>query len=107
MNERRVAAVTESVRENRTEVTPGESRGLMVLLSSTLVRRGIAAAAGALVACSFAPIDWWPLAVLCPAVLMWLWQGTTPREAAWLGFWFNAGTFAAGTYWLYISIHLR
>ncbi len=29
-----------------------------------------------------------------------------PREAAWLGFWFNSGTFAAGTYWLYVSIHV-
>jgi apolipoprotein N-acyltransferase len=37
---------------------------------------------------------------------VWLWQGATPREGAWLGFWFNAGTFAAGTYWLYISIHI-
>ena len=36
---------------------------------------------------------------------MWLWQGATPRAAARLGFWFNVGTFAAGTYWLYISIH--
>ena len=71
-----------------------------------LFRRALAAVAGALLACSFAPIDWWPLAVLCPAVLMWLWQGATPREGAWLGFWFNAGTFAAGTYWLYISIHI-
>ena len=34
---------------------------------------------------------------------MWLWEGATPREAAWLGFWFNVGTFAAGTYWLYIG----
>jgi len=39
-------------------------------------------------------------------MLMWLWQGATPRVAAWLGFWFNAGTFAAGTYWLYISIRI-
>ena len=37
---------------------------------------------------------------------MYLWQGAPPREAAWLGFWFNVGTFAAGTYWLYISIHM-
>jgi len=37
---------------------------------------------------------------------MLLWQGATPRVAAWLGFWFNAGTFAAGTYWLYISIRI-
>ena len=39
-----------------------------------------------------------------PAVLMWLWDGATPRRAAVLGFWFNAGTFSVGTYWLYISL---
>jgi apolipoprotein N-acyltransferase len=66
----------------------------------------IALVAGALLACAFAPLDWWPLAIVCPAVLMWLWDGAKPREAAWLGFWFNSGTFAAGTYWLYISIHI-
>jgi apolipoprotein N-acyltransferase len=43
--------------------------------------------------------------VLCPAVLFALWDGTTPRRAAALGFCFGAGTFAAGTYWLYTSIH--
>src|SRR5262249_51279801 len=56
--------------------------------------------------CSFAPLQWWPLAIACPAVLMGLWQGAKPREAAWLGFWFNTGTFGAGTYWLYVSIHV-
>ena len=35
---------------------------------------------------------------------MWLWDGATPRRAAVLGFWFNAGTFSVGTYWLYIAI---
>ena len=69
-------------------------------------RHATAFVAGALLACAFAPLNWWPLAVLCPAVLMWLWHGADPRQAACLGFWFNAGTFAAGTYWLYISIHL-
>ncbi|MBV8145387.1 MAG: apolipoprotein N-acyltransferase, partial [Gammaproteobacteria bacterium] len=47
----------------------------------------------------------WPLAVLSPALLMWLWQGAAAREAARLGFWFSFATFAAGTYWLYISVH--
>ena len=69
-------------------------------------RRLIALAAGALLACGFAPLEWWPLAIICPAILMYLWEGATPREAAWLGFCFNAGTFAAGTYWLYVSIHV-
>src|SRR5688572_16736357 len=36
-----------------------------------------------------------------------LWDGATPRRAAVLGFWFNFGTFAFGTYWLYISLHLN
>ena len=44
------------------------------------------------------------MAILMPAALIWLWEGATPRRAAVLGFWFNAGTFSVGTYWLYIAI---
>src|SRR5215475_740113 len=73
--------------------------------SSALARALLALAAGGLLAASFAPLNLWPLAVLSPALLMWLWQSATPREAARLGFWFSFATFAAGTYWLYISIH--
>lgn len=66
----------------------------------------IALIAGALLAAAFAPIGFWPLAIISPAVLMALWDRATPRQAAHLGFWFNVGTFAAGTYWLYVSIHV-
>lgn len=65
-----------------------------------------AAVAGALLALAFAPYEIWPLAVLCPAVLMTLWQGATPRQAGWQGFAFGFGTFTAGTWWLYVSIHI-
>ncbi|HEY3809594.1 MAG TPA: apolipoprotein N-acyltransferase [Steroidobacteraceae bacterium] len=65
----------------------------------------IALAAGALLACSFAPLNWWPLAVLCPALLMWLWEAGTARRAAWSGLCFGAGTFGLGTCWLYVSVH--
>jgi apolipoprotein N-acyltransferase len=65
----------------------------------------IALAAGALLACAFAPLELWPLALLCPALLMWLWEGAAPRRAAWSGFWFGVGTFGLGTWWLYVSIH--
>jgi apolipoprotein N-acyltransferase len=65
----------------------------------------LAAAAGAALSLAFAPFSWWPLAILSPAILLYLWQDASPRAAAWLGFYFNAGTFAVGTYWLYISIH--
>ncbi|MGH8217694.1 MAG: apolipoprotein N-acyltransferase [Steroidobacteraceae bacterium] len=74
-------------------------------LESTAARAVLAAAAGVILAAGFAPLQWWPLAILCPLALIALWQGASPRSAAWSGFWFNAGTFAAGTYWLYISIH--
>jgi apolipoprotein N-acyltransferase len=62
--------------------------------------------AGALLSLAFAPAGLWPLAILMPAALMWLWDGASPRRAAVLGFWFNFGTFSVGTYWLYISLRL-
>ena len=60
---------------------------------------------GALLTCSWAPLQWWPLAIVCPAVLMYLWDFSTPRHAAWLGFWFNFGTFCTGIYWIYTGVH--
>ncbi len=71
-------------------------------------RRGrvLALPLGAALALAFAPSQLWPLAVVLPAALFLAWQGVAPREAAWRGFLFTAGTFAAGTYWLYHSIHL-
>jgi apolipoprotein N-acyltransferase len=55
---------------------------------------------------AFAPYDQWWLAMLSPAVLFALWaRADTPREGTWLGFAFGLGLYAAGTWWLYISIH--
>jgi apolipoprotein N-acyltransferase len=68
--------------------------------------RWLALPAGALLALAFAPANLVLLAFLCPAVLFVLWHDTSPREAAWRGFLFTSGTFLAGTYWLYHSIHL-
>jgi apolipoprotein N-acyltransferase len=62
--------------------------------------------AGAAIALAFAPFGWWPVAYVAPAVLFVAWQDATPRRAAWLGFLFTSGTFLAGTYWLYHSIHV-
>ncbi len=74
--------------------------------ASARVRALLALGAGLGVAGSFAPLNLWPLALLAPAVLMWLWQDASPRESARLGFWFSFATFAAGTYWLYFSVHI-
>jgi apolipoprotein N-acyltransferase len=71
-----------------------------------LLSCGMAALAGVALTGAFAPLGYWPLALLSPAVLLWLWRDApTPRAAAWLGFWFSVGTFSVGTWWLYISIH--
>lgn len=83
-------------RRARTRVVPADRR----------IRLAIALASGALLSCAFAPLGWWPLALACPALLILIWEGATPREAALYGFLFGAGTFATGTYWLYISIHV-
>ena len=65
-----------------------------------------ALALGALQSFAFAPYAFAPLGILCLAGLWWLWQGATPRRAALTGFAFAAGLFLAGTYWLYMSIHV-
>jgi apolipoprotein N-acyltransferase len=69
------------------------------------VRLLVAAADGALLTLAFAPFGFWPLAIACPLLLMWLWRDASPCFAAWLGFVFGFGCFAAGTWWIYISVH--
>jgi apolipoprotein N-acyltransferase len=60
---------------------------------------------GAVLALAFAPFGIWPLAIVCPSLLFLAWQDASPRRAAAIGFWFQSGTFLAGTYWLYHSVH--
>ncbi|MEO6081221.1 MAG: apolipoprotein N-acyltransferase [Steroidobacteraceae bacterium] len=68
--------------------------------------RAIAMLAGAALTAAFAPHDVWCLALLCPAMLVGLWtRAASAREGAWLGFAFGLGLYAAGTWWLFISIH--
>jgi len=109
MSSRRLAAVAAAAREDAAHVpvaaaTPPLLRALAG--HAVLIRRLLAFGTGALLACAFAPFEWWPLAILCPAVLMWLWEEAPPRQAAWTGFWFSFGTFLAGTYWVYVSVHV-
>ena len=60
---------------------------------------------GAALAFAFAPFEWWPLGILCPAYLFLLWRDAAPKRAAKAGFLFTAGNYLAGTYWLYHSIY--
>jgi len=67
--------------------------------------RPVAAVAGAALTLTFAPFGYWWLAPLLLALLFLLVDGASARERALRGFWFGAGSFATGTYWLYNSIH--
>jgi apolipoprotein N-acyltransferase len=74
-------------------------------LLSTRLAVGLSLPVGAAVSLAFAPFNWWPLAILGTAYLFAVWHVATPRRAGWSGFLFTAGTFLAGTYWLYHSVY--
>jgi apolipoprotein N-acyltransferase len=65
----------------------------------------IALAAGVVTLGGFAPWSWWPLAVLGPASLLWLWRDATPRAAVLAGWGYGLGLFGAGVSWVYVSLH--
>lgn len=61
--------------------------------------------AGAVLTLSFAPFNFFPLAILSPAILLFLWLGITPLRAFWRGWLFGLGFFATGVYWVFISVN--
>lgn len=65
----------------------------------------LAFVAGTLVPLSFAPVYWWPLALLSAAVFYVLLDGSTPRRAAQLAWCYGFGLYGVGASWVYVSIH--
>jgi len=66
----------------------------------------VAVAAGAACSLAFAPAAFFPLGIVCPAILFLLWEGAPPRRAAFLGLCYGAGLFLSGTYWIYTAVHV-
>ncbi|MGC8697233.1 MAG: apolipoprotein N-acyltransferase [Halothiobacillus sp.] len=66
----------------------------------------IALLAGAALPLAFAPVGFWPLSLLSPALLLLLLQGCAPRRAFVLGWVFGLGQFGVGVSWLYESFTL-
>ena len=66
----------------------------------------IAALAGALMVCSFAPLEWWFIAPVSMACLFYFWSTNTPKKAAFYGFYFGFGLFIAGVSWVYVSLKI-
>lgn len=54
---------------------------------------------------AFAPYHFSLIAIIIPAVLLFIWLKETPKKAFWLGYIFGMGFFGAGVYWVYISVH--
>lgn len=65
----------------------------------------LALAAGALMPLALAPFDLWPLALLSIAVHYLGLRQLTARQALARGWCYGFGSFAAGTSWVYVSIH--
>jgi apolipoprotein N-acyltransferase len=63
--------------------------------------------AGGLTVFAFAPFGWWPLQILALALLFGpLLSEDSPRTAARSGWLFGMASIAAGTHWLYVSMHV-
>lgn len=66
----------------------------------------LAALGGVLSVAGFAPWNAFPLTILSLALLFHLFsRHNSPRDAAWLGFFFGLGMFGAGIGWIYIALH--
>ncbi|HWI97636.1 MAG TPA: apolipoprotein N-acyltransferase [Burkholderiales bacterium] len=61
--------------------------------------------AGAATVLAFAPLGFFPLALLTFGLLAHFWIGATPRQAFWSGYAFGLGLFGAGVSWVYVSLH--
>ncbi len=76
--------------------------------------------AGALLPFAFAPFHFWPLAILSPAYLLWVWShsrldpfvcfktkylNSEPKRAFLTGFIYGLGLFGVGVSWVFVSIH--
>lgn len=87
--------------EAGTSVQCAERSKLMVLMFI------ISIISGALLPLAFAPLNFWPLGLLSPALQLALWQNrqVTPKRAFWLGWGYGLGMFGVGVSWVFVSIH--
>jgi apolipoprotein N-acyltransferase len=65
----------------------------------------VALLAGAVTPLAFAPLGWWPLAMVGPALLFTLWLFSDLRNSTRRGAMFGVGFFGVGISWVFISIH--
>jgi apolipoprotein N-acyltransferase len=64
----------------------------------------IAFIAGAATVLAFAPLSYYPLALVAGMLLARQWSNASPRACFLAGFWFGLGFFLAGVSWVYVSM---
>lgn len=69
-----------------------------------LLGRGITFALGLAFTAGFAPLGLSQVVIVVLVPLLYAMQSASLRDAAAYGFWFGAGAFLSGTYWIYISV---
>ena len=62
--------------------------------------------AGAILPLAFSPVNFYLIAHLSPAVLLYSFLFVTPQRAAWLGWWFGMGFFGVGVSWGFVAIYV-
>lgn len=67
--------------------------------------RVITLLAGAMLPLAFAPVAWFPLAILSPAILFFLCSQASPRQALISGYLFGVGFFGVGISWVSVSFY--
>ncbi|WP_455199095.1 apolipoprotein N-acyltransferase, partial [Kaarinaea lacus] len=65
----------------------------------------LSALMGGLLPLAFAPVNLYPLAIISPAILFWLWLESTPRRAFALGYLYGLGFFGVGVSWVAVSFY--
>ncbi|PMH37480.1 apolipoprotein N-acyltransferase [Vibrio sp. 10N.286.49.B3] len=69
-----------------------------------LLRPLAAVFVGACTTLAFAPYQYWIVAILSPAILLWLIHNQTRKQALAIGYAWGFGQFATGISWVYVSI---
>ncbi len=65
----------------------------------------IALVSGLLLPLSFAPVSFWPIAILCLTSLAFILQEKTAKQCMTIGFIFAIGMFGSGVHWLFVPIY--
>ncbi len=65
----------------------------------------VALLAGLALPFAFAPFGLFPLAIISPAILFWLWRQMSARQAFFSGYLFGVGYFGLGASWVAVSMY--